>query len=58
MRMAHGAEGFEDFGDVGGFGAGETFGDCLRSDGVLVRIEGDADALTRSAMVLGHFSLR
>ena len=32
MRMAHGAEGFEDFGDVGGFGAGEALRHGFGSD--------------------------
>jgi hypothetical protein len=31
--VAHGAEGFEDFGDVGGFGAGESFGRGFGGDG-------------------------
>jgi hypothetical protein len=43
MRVAHGAEGFEDFGDVGGFGAGETLREGFGGDGFFVGGKGEAD---------------
>jgi hypothetical protein len=41
--MPHGAERFEDFGDGGGVGAFEAFGEGFGGDGVLVGGEGVAD---------------